>query len=414
MDMSNNRWANLAVAYLALVAGFLPYVGWSPSLGDISADLGLTYSQAGGLSSITGLVAGVMILLGGVVASRWGSKNVIVAGLAAGVAAQALFATADGFSMVVPARILAGVAVGFLWVATYTMAVGWFRNSRQTGRAVGIMMSGDGVGAVLSLFAFSAILGAFGWRAGLNIQALCLAAVLVLVVSVGRNPPHAEADPGAVNDDPVRSTRSPVRSLMNRNVLLATVFWIGGVGLFSVVASWMPTILVEDAGYTEAMAGLVTSLFSIAGMAAAFGGPLLAERIGSKKPVIVLGGIVTLVIAAVMTLCVATDNYFLVALCIPALGLGVYAAEPLILARAVESVGPEHSGVVNGVVLGVPWIISGFAYPYLLGLVKDATGSFTGGFATVTVATLVLCAISPAFIKENRPAELKESAASGV
>ena len=121
-----------------------------------------------------------------------------------------------------------------------------------------------------------------------------------------------------------------------------------------------------------------------------------------------------MVIDAVMTLCVGTDNYFLVALCIPALGLGVYAAEPLILARAVESVRPEHSGVVYGVVLGVPWIISGFAYPYLLGLVKDATGSFTGGFATVTVATLVLCAVSPAFIKENRSAELKESAASGV
>lgn len=406
--MSNNRWTQLSVAYLALVGAFLPYVGWSPSLGDISEELGLSYSQAGGISSVAGFIAGLMILVGGVIASRWGSKNVIVAGLAAGVIAQVIFAMSDGFEMVVIARVFAGVAIGFLWVATYTMAVSWFRDSQQTGRAVGIMMSGDGVGAVLSLVAFSAILTAFGWRMGLGVQAVCLAAVLVVVLFVSRNAPLAGDDRDRL-DDPtaerlaVRHAESPIRSVLNRNVLLATIFWIGGVGLFSTIASWMPSILVENAGYSESMAGFVTSLFSIAGMAAAFGGPVVAERLGGKKRVILLGGFVTTIAVAAMTLCIATDNYLLVAVCMPLLGLGVYAGEPLILAEAVDSVRKEHSGVVNGVVLGVPWIVSGFAYPYVLGLVKDATGSFTGGFAAVTVATVILCAVSPLFIREVSP-----------
>ncbi|MDV3125405.1 MFS transporter [Mycobacterium sp. 21AC1] len=414
--MSNNRWAQLSAAYLALVGAFLPYVGWSPSLGAISEDLGLSYAQAGGISSVTGLVAGLMILVGGVLASRWGSKNVIVAGLAAGVIAQVVFAMSDGFEMVVIARVFAGLAVGFLWVATYTMAVGWFRGSRQTGRAVGIMMSGDGVGAVLSLFVFSAILAAFGWRMGLGVQAVCLGAVLIVVLFVSKNAPSAGDDLDRL-DDPtadrrgVRAAEPPARPVFNRNVLSATVFWIGGVGLFSAIASWMPAILVENAGFSESMAGLVTSLFSIAGMAAAFGGPIVAERVGSKKRVVLLGGTATTIAVAIMTLCVATDNYLLVALCIPLLGLGVYAGEPLILAEAVESVREEYSGVVNGIVLGVPWIVSGFAYPYVLGLVKDATGSFTGGFVAVTVATLVLCAVSPLFIKEFEPAVVAKNSA---
>ena len=137
--MSNSRWTNLFVAYLALVGAFLPYVGWSPSLGAISEELSLSYSQAGGISSITGLVAGVMILIGGVVSSRWGSKNVIMVGLAAGVLGQAVFAMADGFELIIVARVLAGISVGFLWVATYTMAVSWFRDSKKTGRALGVM-----------------------------------------------------------------------------------------------------------------------------------------------------------------------------------------------------------------------------------------------------------------------------------
>ena len=71
----------------------------------------------------------------------------------------------------------------------------------------------------------------------------------------------------------------------------------------------MPTILVENAGFSESLAGLVTSLFSIAGMVAALGGPFIAERLGSKKRVVVIGGLVSGVAVALVTTFVATDNY---------------------------------------------------------------------------------------------------------
>lgn len=404
--MSSSKWINLSAAYLALVGAFLPYVGWSPSLGAISDDLGLSYAQAGSLSSVTGLVAGTMIIIGGLLAARLGSKTVILAGLAAGAAGQVLFAMADGFDLLIVGRILAGLSVGFLWVATYTMAVDWFRDSNQTGRALGIMMSGDGVGALLSLFAFSAVLALFGWRVGLTVQAVCLLGVFVVVVFVSRNAPVA-AEPLVQIDQPQArrgekaSTEYSVRAVFNRNVLSATIFWVGGVGLFSAIATWLPAILVEDAGFSESLAGLTTSLFSIAGMAAALAGPFIAERVGGKKPVIIVGGAATAIAVAVMTVFIATDNYVWLALFIPVIGLGVYAAEPLILAEAVDSVSGKHAGVVNGIILGVPWIVSGFAYPYVLGAVKDATDSFVAGFLAVTVSTFLLCAVSPLFLKNS-------------
>lgn len=402
--MSSSRWTNLFVAYLALVGAFLPYVGWSPSLGAISEELGLSYSQAGGISSITGLVAGAMILLGGVVASRWGAKNVIMVGLAAGVVGQAIFAMADGFELVIVARVLAGISVGLLWVATYTMAATWFRDSKKTGRALGIMLSGDGMGAVLSLFVFSAVLAAFGWRMGLTVQAVCLGAVLVVVLFVSKNAPVAgDQALHSLPTDPVLgvSTERTYGSLLNRNVLSALLFWIGGVGLFAAIASWMPSILVEEAGMSESLAGFLTALFSIAGSAAALTAPILAERLGSTKKIITVGGFLTAGSLAVMTLFLATGNYIMVVVLVPLIGIGVYASESLSLAEAVDSVHPKSSGVVNGIVLGVPWILSGFAYPYLLGAVKDATGSFVQGFVVLTVATIVLCAVTPFFIKET-------------
>ena len=402
--MSSSRYTNLLVAYLALVCAFLPYVGWSPSLGAISEELGLSYSQAGGISSITGLVAGVMILIGGFVASRWGCKNVIMAGLAAGVLGQAAFAMANDFGLIVVARVLAGISVGFLWVATYTMAANWFRDSKKTGRALGVMLSGDGMGSVLSLFVFSAVLAAFGWRTGLTVQAVVMGVVLVLVLVVSKNAP---VDGSQTQHSSLEETEASVpaegtyRSLLNRNVLAAVLFWIGGVGLFAAISSWMPAILVEGAGMSESLAGFLTALFSIAGSGAALTVPIFAERLGGTKMIIVVAGIVSAGVLAAMTLFLATENYVMVVLLVPLLGIGLYASESLTLAEAIESVQPKFAGVVNGIIIGIPWIVSGFAYPYLVGAVKDATGSFVQGFAVLTVATVVLCGVTPFFIKKT-------------
>ena len=240
--MSNSRWINLLAVYLVIVGASLPYAGWSPSLAVITADLGLSYAQAGSISSVTGLVAGLMVLAGGALAARWGSKKIIVAGLVAGVAGQLVLAMADGFGSVIAGRILAGLAVGFMSVRSYTMAADWFRAGDQTGRALGILASGDGVGALLSLFAFSAVLVALGWRLGLAVQAVWLLAVLVAVRFLSKNAPRRDTGLASTNH-PHHEAKRPAdagpskRSIMNRNVLSALLFWFGSIGVFSAVVS---------------------------------------------------------------------------------------------------------------------------------------------------------------------------------
>jgi cyanate permease len=200
------------------------------------------------------------------------------------------------------------------------------------------------------------------------------------------------------------SVEPTYRSLSNRNVLSALLFWIGGVGLFATISSWMPSILVEEAGMSESLAGFLTALFSIAGSAAALSVPLLAERLGGTKKIITMGGLLTASSLAAMTFFLATGHYVMVAVLVPLMGVGVYASESLSLAEAIESVRPQSAGMVNGIILGIPWLVSGFAYPYLLGAFKDSTGSFVQGFVVLTVATIVLCAVTPFFIRETTPA----------
>jgi cyanate permease len=261
------------------------------------------------------------------------------------------------------------------------------------------------------------VLTAYGWRTGLTIQAVCLGVVFVVVLLVSSN--AAVHDPIGVTPGRPFATgsggaRTRARTLLTRNVLAAGIFEIGTVGLFAVIPSWMPAILVEDAGMSESRAGFVTSLFSIVGMAAAFSVPAVAEKWGNRKRVILVGSVITVGALAALTICLATGSYVMVALLVPVVGLGVYTCEPLTVAGAVESVDSRLTGVVNGIVFGIPWFVSGFAYPYVVGVIRDMTGSFVAGFALLTTATVVTCAVASALVRDPSTAPSAAADALGT
>lgn len=400
--VSTNKWTNLAVSYMALVGGFIAYNGWAPSLNDIKNDLSLTFSEAGSLSAVTGLSAGIMILLGGLAASRWGTKSVVLAGLACGAAGLFLFSVASGFALAITSRAISGFAVGLLFVGTYTLAAEWFQNDRQTKRATGIMMSGDGVGVLLSIFVLAFVLTAFGWRNGLAVEGIIVFVMIPIVVVFTRN-----VDNRAKATERRKTARRAGKSLLsswsgvkNRNVLIATIYWCGGVGLLTLITGWLPAILVDEAGWSESTAGFFSSMFSVIGMAAAFSAAFLTGRAINHKSLILRSGLVIVGALAVLTLGLAIGNYVVVVVAAPIVGLGLYFGEPLALSMAIDSVDDENSiGLVNGLVIGVPWLTAGTLFPYTLGWIRDSTGNYTVGFALVVVVVIGLCVISVLFLK---------------
>lgn len=421
LKVSNNRWAILGASYLMVVGVGLPYFGWTPSLTTIAGDLSLNYAQAGALSSVTALTAGVALLLGGMLVVRWGCKNVILIGLVTGVAGELIFAAAETYSVGMLARAIAGVAVGLLLVAPYTLVVNWFLESKQTGRAIGVMVSGDGIGILFALFAFALILNAAGWRTGLVAQAVYLGLLFVVALLVIRNAPASELNGPRQDASPNRSgaLAGIMHSVRNRNVLVAVAFYIGAQGLLSLMASWMPTILVANAGWSESTAGLFTSLFSVAGILPAILAGLFSDKIGKRKLPIAAAGLLMTAFVGLLSISIASQNYVLAAVSLPLIGLAGYAGAPLSLASANESVAPEYAGAVNGVVLGAAFLVGGFVYPYAFGAVLDATGSVTSGFVISAAATFVLCFVMPwlgrdAVRKPGAPAAARPAVADAV
>lgn len=390
----------LGLSYLVLIACFIPYIGWSVSLLDILDEFQLTSAQAGLLGSITALVGGLILPFAGVVGDRIGIKKIILIGIIASVVGQLLFAWAPDYALLMIGRAISGLGVGLLFVGPYTMAINWFERERKSGIALGVMFTSDGIGSYLSLYAFAIVLTAYGWRTGSIIGGVFLAIVFLVSAVFLKDAPAPELAASQAGGE--ASNRSTVSWLFSRNVLIAALFFIGEWGIFAIVAVWMPTILIEDAGWDPTLAGLLASLYVIFGIIPSILFGLISDRMNRRRVLIVSAGAVMTVSMALLTVSLANGNYALVAVMLPIVGLGVYTGMPVALALAADSVPVNKTGAVNGFVLGIGFIVGGFVYPYVMGLVKDATGEYTAGFVAMIFATLLLNFLIPIFGKDTR------------
>lgn len=388
------KWVMLAISYVILVTCFVPYISWGLHLTEIQQEIGLSDSQAGLLNSITALFGGVILPFAGMIGDRIGIKKIILLGVAAAALGQLVFALAPNFALLLTGRAITGIGVGLLFVGPYTMAVNWFERERKNGVALGIMFTSDGVGTAFAFYIFALLLLALGWRQGALAGAGLMAVVFIFALLLQDAPKY---DAGTTTEQ-----LSLPQIFSSRNVIVAALFFIGEWGIFAMVATWMPTILTENAGWDAELAGLFSSLYVLIGMITAIGFGLFSDRLGARKMLIVAAGAGMTLFMLLLTLALQAENYSLAVIALPLVGLAVYTGMPLALALAAESVPQGQAGGATGVILGIGFVVGGVVYPYVMGLIKETTGEFTIGFFAIVAATFVLNLIAAIFAKNTR------------
>ena len=129
-------------------------------------------------------------------------------------------------------------------------------------------------------------------------------------------------------------------------------------------------------------AGDLTTVVVIAGSLLRPVGGWLSDRVGGYRVLVVLLGGFAACIALVGTLPSVTVAVALLFVGMALLGMGNGAVFQLVPQRF-----PERIGLVTGVV-GAAGGLGGFLLPSLLGLVRDATGSYSAGLYGCAVAFL--------------------------
>jgi len=367
-----------AVTLVAMFSLQLSNLGFSPLLPSIQADVGMSFTQLGFFTGLYGLLALLLSVPAGFTAKRFGEKRVLAAGLVGVAIGSVLLARAWSFESAVAFRGLTIFGYRFAFVSVLT-AVALTAPPALRGRTFGVLGATSAMASVVGAPLGGSLVDDLGWRTailGYAGMALFGALVFWLFYRVGAQPEAAAATPAAAHGGYSRSAfRSPVVWL------LALIVGLGGFGQFT-VTNFVPSVANSVYGLNATAAGVIISTGYLAAIVLNLVIGFLADRF---EKLVVLGGIVSILAIASASLAVENELLFRIAAAV-VIGVGFSAANQLYgLAGSLMPRG-ETGNAMGIVSLGAG--LFGYFGPQMLGILRDATGSFAAGFYMVAACDL--------------------------
>lgn len=373
----------LAGGFLAFFSLNILNTSYSIVMALIKADLALTYTMSGALTSVYFVGYAIGQVPWGTMADRIGSKRVMVASILGIAVSTILFGFAQGFWQAALARLVAGLLGAGVFVPGVRLVSGWFP-PEERGTALGILSIGGSVGLITSSTLSPYIATIIGWRGtimGIGLLGLTLTAVLWVTLK------DNEAEDRTGGDGDLRDV------LADRSFWALGLIQMARLGANYAFIAWLPLLLREEFGMSLVAAGAAFSLFNVAGMAANPLGGIISDRLGER--------IVLLVSFAVLA--VSTFAFTLVRG-----GLPLYAVILVIgwfinfvrspsFALIPRLYGVERAGRVSGL-QNTFASIGALILPFLIGYIRDATDSYWAGWIALSLV-LGAVAVSALFLR---------------
>jgi len=359
--------------FLAALALRPQIVGVGPLIPEIQDDLGTSHAVAGLLGTIPVLCMGLFAPLAAYLAARIGTRRAMTAGLALIGVFGVLRAAVPSAWLVVLLTWPVGVGMG-IGNAIAPIAVKE-RFARRPATGTGVYTTGIQIGSTVAA-ALAVPLAAWfgGWRAALVAFSLAACGLVVAWALLTRGEePHAR--PAAL------VPRLPWGS--GTAWLLVAVFALMGSAYYGLNA-WLPDAYAER-GWSDGEAGALLAMMNLTAIPASFVVPWLSDRRGGRRPYL-LG----------MSLVVVTGATGLVALPGAAYGwallAGIAQGAMFALVMTLPLDFEEHRervGALVAMMLGVGYTIAALS-PFLLGAIRDVTGSFD---AVLWMVVAFLCCL---------------------
>jgi predicted MFS family arabinose efflux permease len=348
-------------------------------LPSMRADLGLSYQQAGILSTVTALCYVCFVLAGGLAAARWGAKASIMFGMLTVTAGFLGLTVAANFWLVMLLMGVLGFGTAFAFAPMVSLLATWFPEKR--GLVIGCMTSGVGIGVLASGVLVPSLLDAFGdqgWRVSWGAFAGAALLVSVMIGMFVRNPPRATATAagGLPSDEKWRIYRNP------RVLIVATTYGIIGLG-YIIQTVFMISFMVES-GHSASTAGRYMAMMGLMSIAA---GPLWGwvSDFSGRGNALAMSIFLVMAAMALPLIGQSLPHFFLHFLIMGASINGLFA---LIQTSATEQVAPRYIPIAFSFAT-LFFAVGQFLGPAIAGWMIETTGGFTAAFGfTLGVLTI--------------------------
>lgn len=389
---------------------------------DLIVDFSLSHSMAGLLYALPVLMIALFSYPLGILSDRIGMEASIGLGASIAIVSSLLRSFTTSLALLVVFTAMFGLGFAFCFPNLPKFVKERF-SPQLSGTATGVYTTAIPLGTGLAIVSARPILALVGgWRNVLLVWSLTALPTILLwwIVSRQSMKPGAQRDSGVmpqgvggqVTAGPISLEASQRPSLSAPDVkkraaqrafsesikegssdsLLVSLVVCGFLFallnlIFYCTMGWLPTYLTE-CGWTATRASTATSFISFLEMPSMFLVPLLSDRTGKRRLIIIL----SFVLMAICSVAVAA-NPSLSWLAIPVFGITMGGTFSLLLALPVHLAEAKKVGRVAGAIISMGYA-GALIGPPAAGYLRDLTGNFAAAFLAMAFIGLLAAGLS--------------------
>jgi cyanate permease len=353
----------------------------APLVTPILEDLNLSYSQMGIILASWPLTYIGAAAVSGAIIDRWGIRKSLFVGILIIGSSEILRYFANGFVAMVLLVAVFGLGGPMVSVGCPKTISVWFRG-RERGMAVGIYTTAIWIGGLTAYSTVNSVvmpLTGYSWRLTFVCYSLPAFATALLWWLLSR-----DVDP-AEETERTSIAKVFIDLIGVRNVQLILIMGLLSFAVTHGFNDWLPKTL-ETGGFSPKIAGFAASVPLLVGLPTVLVVPrLVPPRLRGRIVALLSLG------TAIAVLIVATASGSPLIMGLVTYGISFGPIFPLLVLILMElpEVGSRYMGSAGGMFFCVSEI-GGFAGPFIVGAIRDLTGSFLMGACFLAGLSLII------------------------
>ena len=379
----NGRWWMLLGVWLLYLSFGLNIAALAPLVPVIESDLGMSHSAMGRVLGAWQFVFILSAIPCGILLDRLGARWAMLGGaLLMAVSAFWRSIATDEISLLLAVAVF-GLGGPIISTGAPKVVSAWFE-SRQRGLAMGIYVTGPGIGAIVGLLLTNAVLLPAldnDWRQVLRLWGFftLITALAWFVIScrLTMAPSHLRK---------LQTIDLGLLPLLRHPVV--RLLLLMSIGVFAInhgIGNWLPELL-RASGRTITQASHLAALMVLVSVISALTIPRLAT---GQYRLIILFMLCLSSVCAMVLLRVPTGMPLFAGLVFQGIATGSIMTIMMLILVETPGIGERRAGTAGGLYFSTAEI-GGVGGPVMLGVVYDATGGFATGLTILCCIGLVL------------------------
>lgn len=338
------RWVVLAIYMYVSALTQLYWLNFAAIDTYLEEHLNITAMSAGVLTLVFPLVQVLLTIPAGILIDRKGFKyGVGIGALFTGIFAMLRLVNPGSYAVLLVSQI--GISVGqpFILNGVTKLAMTWFPQKEEA-TAVGLGSLALFIGMMVALGATPMLVETLGFQSMLLVYGILgVVGVLLFYILVKSKP---ETAPREMAEEEEISNWAGIKTILKMRafVILGFVAMIG-IGVFNGLATWLEKILNELHGISMTDAGTIAAILIFSGMLGCIIIPMVSDRIGRRKPFLLLASSVG---ALAIVFLMLAKGYGLNVVNGILLGFFLISALPIMLTMSAEITGARFAGISVG------------------------------------------------------------------